>query len=53
MNLAFVDASAWVALYHKKDKQHQSSWTIYEQLLNQGIKFLTSNWVAHEAISFL
>jgi len=53
MNNIFVDASAWVALYHKKDKHHQTAWAIYEQLLNEATKFLTSNWVAYEAITIL
>lgn len=53
MNTVFIDASAWIALYHKKDKHHQPAWIIYKQLLNQGGKFLTSNWVAYEAISIL
>ncbi len=52
MNNVFVDASA-LALYHKKDKHHQTAWAIYERLLNEAKKFLTSNWVAYEAISIL
>ncbi len=53
MNMVFVDASAWIALYHKRDKYHEPAWVIYEQLLSQARKFLTSNWVAYEAISIL
>ena len=49
--MVFVDASAWIALYHKRDNYHQAAWAIYEQLLNEARKFLTSNWVAYEAIS--
>ena len=49
----FVDASAWIALYHKRDKYHQSAWRIYEELLDEGKRFLTTNWVAYEAISLL
>jgi predicted nucleic acid-binding protein len=52
-SLVFVDASAWIALYHKKDKYHQSAWSIYSQLLEEGKTFLFSNWVAYEAISIL
>jgi len=47
MKMVFVDASAWIALYHKKDKHHDVAWLIYEQLLNESVKFLTSNWVAY------
>lgn len=53
MNTVFTDASAWIALYHKKDKHHNAAWLIYEQLLNGSVKFLTSNWVAYEAVSFI
>lgn len=53
MNTAFIDASTWIALYHKRDKYHEPAWVIYEQLLSQARKFLTSNWVAYEAISIL
>ena len=52
-SLVFVDASAWIALYHKKDQNHQSAWSIYSQLLEEGKLFLISNWVAYEAISIL
>ncbi len=53
MKKVFVDASAWIALYHKRDKYHQTAWIIYEQLLSSPVKFLTSNWVSYEAISFI
>ncbi len=53
MNTVFIDASTWIALYHKRDKYHESAWVIYEQSLSQAGKFLTSNWVAYEAISIL
>lgn len=53
MNAVFIDASTWIALYHKRDKYHEPAWVIYEQLLSQARKFLTSNWVAYEAISIL
>lgn len=53
MNMVFIDASAWIALYHKRDKYHKPAWIIYEQLLNEAKKFLTSNWVAYEAITIL
>ncbi len=53
MNMVFVDASAWIALYHKRDKYHKLAWTTYEQLLNEVRKFLTTNWVAYEAITIL
>lgn len=53
MNMVFIDASAWIALYHKRDKYHKAAWMVYEQLLNEAKKFLTSNWVAYEAITIL
>ena len=53
MNLIFVDASAWIALYHKKDAHHREAWKSYEKLLEGGNKFLTSNWVSYEAISVI
>lgn len=53
MKMVFVDASAWIALYHKRDKYHRPAWIIYEQSLNEARKFLTSNWVAYEALTIL
>ena len=53
MNRVFIDASAWIALFHMRDKYHKTAWIVYEQLLNESSKFLTSNWVAYEAISIL
>lgn len=53
MSLIFIDASAWIALYHKRDKHHQTAWKVYEQTLGTTTTFLTSNWVAYEAISIL
>lgn len=53
MNMVFIDASAWIALYHKRDKYHKSDWLTYEQLLNRSRKFLTTNWVVYEAITIL
>jgi predicted nucleic acid-binding protein len=53
VNTAFIDASAWVALYHKKDNHHERAWKVYEGLLDEGTKFLTSNWIAYEALSIL
>jgi len=53
MKMVFVDASAWIALYHKGDKYHKDAWLIYEQLLRDANKILISNWVAYEAISFI
>jgi len=53
MNTVFIDASAWVALYHKKDNHHKRAWKVYEGLLDEGTKFLTSNSIAYEALSIL
>ena len=53
MNMVFIDASAWIALFHMRDKYHKTAWLAYEQLLNEAGKFLTSNWVTYEAISIL
>ncbi|MFH0925182.1 MAG: PIN domain-containing protein [bacterium] len=52
-SVIFIDASVWIALYHKKDKYHKSAWKLYEQLLEEGKRFITSNWVSYEAISIL
>ena len=53
MNMVFIDASAWIALFHMRDKYHKTAWIVYEQLLNDAGKFLTSNWVTYEAITLL
>ncbi|MFQ5901465.1 MAG: type II toxin-antitoxin system VapC family toxin [Thermodesulfobacteriota bacterium] len=49
----FVDASAWIALYHKRDKYHKQAWKVYENILDKGIRIVTTNWVAYEALSLL
>jgi len=53
MKTVFIDASAWIVLYHKGDKYHRAAWQVYEELLKDGGTFLTSNWVAYEAISLI
>lgn len=52
-SVVFVDASAWIALYHKRDNNHKKAWGTYEQLLYEEKIFLTTNWVAYEAISII
>ena len=52
-SIVFVDASAWIALFHQKDAYHLSAWRVYERLLDEGKGFLTTNWVAYETITVL
>jgi len=52
-SIVFVDASAWIALFHQKDAHHLSAWHVYERLLDEGGWFLSTNWVAYETISVL
>ena len=53
MSMVFIDASSWMALYHKRDKYHKQAGSVYVQLLNEARQFLMSNWVAYEAITIL
>lgn len=52
-SVVFIDASAWIALYHRRDSNHKKAWETYEQLLDEEKIFLTTNWVSHEAISII
>jgi hypothetical protein len=36
-----------------RDKYHKTAWIVYEKLLKEAGKFLTSNWVTYEAITIL
>jgi predicted nucleic acid-binding protein len=28
--MVFIDASAWIALFHIRDKYHKTAWIVYE-----------------------
>lgn len=49
----FVDASAWIALNHKRDQDHQKAVTVNKQLLRTPRRYLTSNFVLDETYNGL
>lgn len=51
--VAFVDSSAIVALVDRKDATHQAATAAYHDLLEQGYKLFTTNFVLAETISLL
>jgi len=49
----FVDASAWVAITNKSDRNHGDAQQIYQRLLQSETPFMTSTWTAYEALSIV
>lgn len=49
----FVDASAWIAVWHPKDKHHKKAAKIYERLIVEQIPLIVTNWTAYEALSWV
>ena len=44
----FLDTSAWVAALNRRERAHAEALEAYEQLLNRGGRFLSSNLVLAE-----
>ncbi len=48
MKLIFVDTSAWIALNFQRDQLYSKAVTMNRQLLKQGHRYITSNFVLDE-----
>lgn len=51
--VAFVDSSAIVALVDRNDSTHEAAVAAYRDLLDQGYKLFTTNYVQSETVSLL
>lgn len=49
----FVDASAWVAITNRKDRNHGEAVKIFQRLLRTPIALVTTTWTAYEALTIV
>lgn len=49
----FIDAGAWYALFHQRDKYHQQARAFFESLKGQSIRLVTSDYIFDEALTLL
>ena len=52
-NIVFVDASALIGIFNKKDQYHLEAEKIYKKLKEKNLKLIISNYVAAEAHAVL
>jgi hypothetical protein len=53
VRLIFVDSSAFIALKDSSDRDHTSANSTFLSLIQEGVKFITSNFVFDETYTFL
>jgi len=53
LSTIFADTGAWIALLSRDDRQHAATVQRYRQLVNQGDRLLTSNYVVDETATHL
>jgi predicted nucleic acid-binding protein len=49
----FVDASAWVAITNRKDRNRGEAVKIFRRLLSTPTALVTTNWTAYEALTIV
>jgi predicted nucleic acid-binding protein len=49
--LVFVDASAWIAITNRKDRNRGEAAKIFQRLLGTPTALVTTNWTAYEALT--
>jgi len=49
----FVDASAWVALTNRRDRNHQEAVQIFRRLLESSTLLITTTWTSYEALTIV
>lgn len=52
MRLVFVDTSAFIALYDPRDEEHSRAVRALEELLDSGVRLVTTNFIFDEAITW-
>ncbi len=53
MRQIFVDTSAWVALFYKRDARHNAAILLNQRLLSESCHYVTTNFVFDETVTFL
>jgi predicted nucleic acid-binding protein len=53
MSAVFVDASAWIAITNRKDRNHSEAVQIFQRLLGTSTALVTTNWTAYEALTIV
>ena len=51
--LVFVDASAWVAITNRKDRNHRLAVVIFHRLLGSSTRLVATNWTIYEALTIV
>jgi uncharacterized protein len=49
----FVDASAWVAVTNRKDRNHKEAVQIFRRLLSSSTRLVATTWTAYEALTIV
>ena len=49
----FVDASAWIAITNRKDRNRREAVKIFQRLLKSSTGLVTTNWTAYEALTIV
>ena len=49
----FVDASAWVAITNRKDRNRGDAVKIFQRLLSTQTALVTTNWTVYEALTIV
>ncbi len=52
MEKIFVDTSAWLALYDKRDKYHRSAKEILIELKNKKLPLVTTDYIFDETVTY-
>ena len=48
-----VDASAWVAIANRKDRNHREAVQIFRRLLRSSTRLVATTWTAYEAVTIV
>lgn len=49
----FVDASAWVAITNRTDRNHRGAVQIFRRLLGSSTRLITTTWTSYEALTIV
>ncbi len=49
----FLDASAWVAIANKRDKNNPKATRLFRQLVDSNVHMITTTWTTYEALSLV
>ena len=53
MKQLFVDSSGWIALYNRRDDQHQRAVSAFTGLVDSRVQFVTSDYIIDEALTHI